>query len=304
MSSMCASGGEKHQDHSTQLLERERVLAMSMMDERVSSDEEVSASASTVARQRRIEQRQRRAGSGSGIKRRKDNDESYGSDSDNDDDDSYSSATAVGAKRSSKSSKKPRLLVSTNLSLIRGVKKQARYEPEVPMPKSDLAKWRKEARRVRNRESAAASRHKTRLRIEELEGQVAQLQGQCHDLEQLVAQLHGQTAAAEAAAATAVPDEASVISCVSPLLSPTVIALNKSGVPEETNPRWTLPQQTAAQVLADSVSTDTNENVIPPPFDTKGQHVKELNHHHPRGLEEGPLYPTHQNLMISRPIAI
>jgi bZIP transcription factor len=271
-----------------------------MMDESISSDEEVSASASTFARQRRIEQRRQ------GIKRRQDYpDESYGSESDNDDDDSYSSLAAVGKESSKRSSKKPRLVATTgNLSLIRGIKKQARYEPEVPMPKSELAKWRKEARRVRNRESAAASRHKTRLRIEELETQVAQLQGHCHDLEQLVARLQGQEATA-AAAATAVPDEASVISCVSPLLSPTVIALDNSTVPQETIPHWTLPQQTAAQALADSVSAD-NENVaLSPLFDTKEQNAKDLCRDHPRGLEDGALlYPTHQNLMISRPIAI
>lgn len=46
---------------------------------------------------------------------------------------------------------------------------QVRYSPDVPMPKEELAEWRKEARRVRNRESAAASRQKTRSRIDELE---------------------------------------------------------------------------------------------------------------------------------------
>lgn len=55
---------------------------------------------------------------------------------------------------------------------IRGIKKQSRYVPGVPMTKEELSAWRKEARRVRNRESAAASRKRTRDRIEELEGQV------------------------------------------------------------------------------------------------------------------------------------
>eukprot|EP00550_Attheya_septentrionalis_P011719 CAMPEP_0198302956 /NCGR_PEP_ID=MMETSP1449-20131203/56636_1 /TAXON_ID=420275 /ORGANISM="Attheya septentrionalis, Strain CCMP2084" /LENGTH=483 /DNA_ID=CAMNT_0044005435 /DNA_START=73 /DNA_END=1524 /DNA_ORIENTATION=- len=49
---------------------------------------------------------------------------------------------------------------------------QVRYNPDVPMPKEELAEWRKEARRVRNRESAAASRQKTRSRIDELEGEL------------------------------------------------------------------------------------------------------------------------------------
>lgn len=58
---------------------------------------------------------------------------------------------------------------------IRGIKKQARYVPGVPMTKEELREWRKEARRVRNRESAAASRKKTRARIDELEGELSAL---------------------------------------------------------------------------------------------------------------------------------
>lgn len=49
---------------------------------------------------------------------------------------------------------------------------QARYDPDVPMTKEETARWRREARRVRNRESAAASRAKTRDRIAELEEEV------------------------------------------------------------------------------------------------------------------------------------
>uniref|UniRef100_A0A7S2KJT3 BZIP domain-containing protein n=1 Tax=Leptocylindrus danicus TaxID=163516 RepID=A0A7S2KJT3_9STRA len=49
---------------------------------------------------------------------------------------------------------------------------QMRYDPEVPMTKEEAAAWRREARRVRNRQSAAASRQKTRDRIDELEAEV------------------------------------------------------------------------------------------------------------------------------------
>jgi hypothetical protein len=59
---------------------------------------------------------------------------------------------------------------------IRGIKQQARYIPGVPMTKEELAAWRKEARRVRNRESAADSRKKTRDRIGELEAEVERYQ--------------------------------------------------------------------------------------------------------------------------------
>lgn len=51
-------------------------------------------------------------------------------------------------------------------------KTQIRYDPDVPMSKEQLAAWRREARRVRNRESAAASRQRIRNRISELEDEV------------------------------------------------------------------------------------------------------------------------------------
>ena len=51
-------------------------------------------------------------------------------------------------------------------------KTQVQYNPDVPMTKEQLTSWRREMRRVRNRESAAASRRKVRDRIEELEEEV------------------------------------------------------------------------------------------------------------------------------------
>ena len=56
-----------------------------------------------------------------------------------------------------------------------GIKLQARYDPGVSMTRDELTSWRKEARRVRNRESAAESRKRTRERIDELEGEVSTL---------------------------------------------------------------------------------------------------------------------------------
>ena len=53
-----------------------------------------------------------------------------------------------------------------------GKKTQIQYNPEVPMSKEQLTAWRREMRRVRNRESAAASRRKVRERIDELEDEV------------------------------------------------------------------------------------------------------------------------------------
>jgi bZIP transcription factor len=54
----------------------------------------------------------------------------------------------------------------------RNKKTQIRYDPSIPMEKEQLAAWRREARRVRNRESAAASRQRIRGRITELEDEI------------------------------------------------------------------------------------------------------------------------------------
>jgi hypothetical protein len=51
-------------------------------------------------------------------------------------------------------------------------KTQVTYNPEISMTKEQLTTWRREQRRVRNRESAAASRRKVRDRIGELEDEV------------------------------------------------------------------------------------------------------------------------------------
>jgi len=59
---------------------------------------------------------------------------------------------------------------------ITGIKKQSRYDPGVAMTKEELKAWRKEARRVRNRESAAASRKKSKEQIDVLQGQVNEVQ--------------------------------------------------------------------------------------------------------------------------------
>jgi len=55
-------------------------------------------------------------------------------------------------------------LIASGKPSIRGIKKQARYEPGVPMSKEELARWRKEARRVRNRYVSATLQSRSRFR--------------------------------------------------------------------------------------------------------------------------------------------
>jgi len=58
---------------------------------------------------------------------------------------------------------------------ITGIKRASRYDPGVDLSKEELKAWRKEARRVRNRESAAASRKKNRESIQRLETELEAL---------------------------------------------------------------------------------------------------------------------------------
>lgn len=72
-------------------------------------------------------------------------------------------------------------------------KSQIRYDPAVPMNKEELANWRREHRRVRNRESAAASRQRIRTRISELEGEVTQWKEKYYAAVQRLNNLRGAT---------------------------------------------------------------------------------------------------------------
>lgn len=78
-------------------------------------------------------------------------------------------------------------------------KTQIRYDPEVPMSKEQLAVWRREARRVRNRESAAASRQRIRSRITELEDEIEDWKSKYEQAQQRLAALEQVAASQEAA---------------------------------------------------------------------------------------------------------
>ena len=92
------------------------------------------------------------------------------------DDDADSNAPSDAAALPEKKPPKKRKVDSCNTTRDdeNSKKTQIRYDPDVPMSKEQLAAWRREARRVRNRESAAASRQRIRDRITELEDEVGQ----------------------------------------------------------------------------------------------------------------------------------
>jgi bZIP transcription factor len=110
-----------------------------------------------------------------------------------------------------------------DLSALPGVKKQSRYEPELPdeqlaqLSKEELSEWRKRARKVRNRESAAASRLKTRERINELESEVEGLKKKYQEALARIKALTSQSKIVGAAAET--PQIVSPPASVSPELS-------------------------------------------------------------------------------------
>ncbi|KAL7522541.1 hypothetical protein ACHAWX_007262 [Stephanocyclus meneghinianus] len=66
------------------------------------------------------------------------------------------------------------------------------YAPPVAMTKEELSAWRKEQRRERNRQSAADSRNKTKLRIEELEGEVVKYKTLYEDMKKKMERMEHQ----------------------------------------------------------------------------------------------------------------
>ena len=90
------------------------------------------------------------------------------------------------------------------------------------MNKEDTAEWRREARRKRNRESAAASRNKVRNRIAELEDEVDGWKTKCENLFERIDALEKMSGNANAAAsARSVPVAApSSVSVAANELSP------------------------------------------------------------------------------------
>lgn len=190
------------------------------------------------------------------------------------------------------------------LSEIRGIKKQSRYEPGIRMSKEELARWRKEARRVRNRESAAASRQKTRARIEELEEQVNELQDKYDNALRQIAELEAQQQRVQNIdtkdnlhesinvidAMSSKDDEAVVVPYqVTPPLSPRqdCTMLQNATV-------WSLPHQEAAQALAESLNY-TMEHPTSPLSSPHCQQSNQL----PQ-LQQQKQSP----IMISRPTAV
>jgi hypothetical protein len=104
--------------------------------------------------------------------------------------------------------KKRKLANSNDGSSSRPVKKsplaglpQNYYAPPKPtMTREELAAWRKEQRRERNRQSAADSRNKTKARIEQLEGELTQYKSLCQAMQSKMEAMERQIAMLTASA--------------------------------------------------------------------------------------------------------
>jgi hypothetical protein len=237
------------------------------------------------ARQHRMDRRRREK------RVRSDDDEDEDFDHEEDEDDSYEgheadeSFTATGGIR------------KIPLSAIKGIKKQARYEPVVPMSKEELSEWRKEARRVRNRESAAASRRKTRERIDELEGHVHVLETKYAKALERIAELEKTSQPTTPVAgpsienATTTPPAAILIENQAPstvrTVSPNISSTTPSPKKVVVLPNWSLGSQDAAHSLASSL--DFTNAALPLTENHQQQHHHHLHHYNP--------------LMFSRPTA-
>jgi hypothetical protein len=70
-----------------------------------------------------------------------------------------------------------------------------KYDPEVPLSKEETSAWRREQRRKRNRESAAACRKRQRDRISELESEVSDWKAKFDEAIRKLGQIEGQEGA-------------------------------------------------------------------------------------------------------------
>ena len=150
---------------------------------------------------------------------------------------------------------------------ITGIKKQSRYDPGVPMTRDELTTWRKEARRVRNRESAAESRKRNRDRISELETEVDALKSKYAAALNRILEL-------EAAAA------------VNDSFTPTVLRQDLTQMP---TPRGSVP-----------ASPRVTSNTVSPPLSPTSSFSLTGEKHHEETVNQ-----KYQHIMemISRPIA-
>jgi len=222
---------------------------------------------------------------------------------------------------------------------ITGIKYESRYDPGVSMTKEELKTWRKEARRVRNRESAAASRKKNRESIQELETEVENMKAKYTgalryilELEEGEKQRNAQTGypdpfftalrndleeIREASSPVASPLDTDAVSVSRPC-SPDGVGMNTSQTvstshsPSSTDPNSiqgvceVRQQRSQKQIQQERRPVHTKVKAINNEYKNTTNHTLPNHDHHPNHHHTSSNYSQKQHIidtMITRPIA-
>jgi hypothetical protein len=115
---------------------------------------------------------------------------------------------------------------------------EAPEELKATMSKEELAEWRKQMRKERNRASAAASRLKTQTRIKELEGEVTKWKKSYEDMQEKMIRLQQQV------------DLLTKVHCQ----DPTATVQNDSGTSYMVSPTSSYSHSSSSQAQIDALS--------------------------------------------------
>ena len=115
---------------------------------------------------------------------------------------------------------------------------EAPEELKATMSKEELAEWRKQMRKERNRASAAASRLKTQTRIKELEGEVTKWKKSYEDMQEKMIRLQQQV------------DLLTKVHCQ----DPTATVQNDSGISYMVSPTSSYSHSSSSQEQIDALS--------------------------------------------------
>ena len=124
---------------------------------------------------------------------------------------------------------------SAKKSPLAGLPQNKYVPPNKAMSGEQLQAWRKEQRRERNRQSAAESRNKTKLKIEQLEGEVQQYKSLCESMQAKMEMMEQQIRMLTASAEQQVGER-----CLQPTVTPPTSYPN-SPSSQESNPNQQLP---------------------------------------------------------------
>lgn len=164
-------------------------------------------------------------------------------------------ATSTTADISPAAGKKLKIMIGQSVNkltkppCVASKRPQMKYNPDIPMAKEDVSRWRKEERRKRNRESAAASRQRQRDRITELELEVEDWKSKFESVMEKIIQLDGLNVTNN------IPSHGSVDIKTEPIFDEVIAPVNISMTP--------LPCFSFNSPVSSSVPIDITSKVTP-----------------------------------------